>query len=151
MVFVPKRRQKQAGSADATLRKAPRSSRDKVMSSDGDDAAEILWGIVSLCCRIAHESVHCAPSPSSRTQCKRPCIVSLRAHARFTYVFGDLGPEDDAYVEALFELVSKYGMTVEGFLDRKDRPEELRANILGRLPPLGRQSHLVSNIEVVAT
>lgn len=87
--------------------------------------------------------VHCM------SQCKRPCIASLSAQGRFTYIFGDLDPEEGAYVEALFELVSLYKTTAEGFLERKDRPESLQANILGRLPPLGSQSPLISSIETV--
>ena len=28
------------------------------------------------------------------SQCKRPCIASLSGHDRFTYVFGDIDPEN---------------------------------------------------------
>ncbi|MEO0915366.1 MAG: DUF1636 domain-containing protein [Pseudomonadota bacterium] len=80
---------------------------------------------------------------SCMSQCKRPCTVSLAAEGRFTYVFGDLDPDDDTHIAALFELVSLYSAAPEGFLERKDRPEALQASILGRLPPLGSQSSLV--------
>lgn len=82
------------------------------------------------------------------SQCKRSCIVSLSAPERFTYVFGDLDPQEDIHVDALFELVSLYSDAEEGFLERKDRPEPLQASILGRLPPLGSRSALVSDIAV---
>lgn len=82
------------------------------------------------------------------SQCKRSCIVSLTASERFTYVFGDLDPENDAHVDALFELVARYNAAAEGFVERKDRPEPLQASILGRLPPLGSQSQLISDIMV---
>ncbi|MEL6520745.1 MAG: DUF1636 domain-containing protein [Pseudomonadota bacterium] len=82
------------------------------------------------------------------SQCKRSCIVSLTATERFTYVFGDLDPENDAHVDALFELVARYNAAAEGFVERKDRPEPLQASILGRLPPLGSQSQLISDIMV---
>lgn len=85
------------------------------------------------------------------SQCKRSCIVSLTAEGRFTYVFGDLDPNDDAHVEALFQLVSLYSEAPEGFLERKDRPEALQASILGRFPPLGSQSSLISELELVET
>ena len=89
--------------------------------------------------------VHCM------SQCKRPCIVSLTAEERFTYIFGDLDPNSERDVEALVELVSLYSEATEGFLERKERPTELQANILGRLPPLGSQSSLISDLELVKT
>ena len=78
------------------------------------------------------------------SQCKRPCIASLSGHDRFTYVFGDIDPENPDYVDALFELVARYKTTPEGFLKRYERPEALRSNILGRLPPLRGGSWLVT-------
>ncbi|MEP2642265.1 DUF1636 domain-containing protein [Roseobacter sp.] len=83
------------------------------------------------------------------SQCKRSCIVSLSAHAQFTYIFGDLDPENGGHVDALFDLVSSYRQAAEGFLERKDRPKALQANILGRLPPLDSRSQLISSIEMV--
>lgn len=83
------------------------------------------------------------------SQCKRPCIVSLTAQNQFTYIFGDLDPDENVHVEALFELAARYENSTEGFLERKDRPKVLQANILGRLPPLGSQSELVTDIKVL--
>lgn len=87
--------------------------------------------------------VHCM------SQCKRPCIVSLTGEERFTYVFGDLDPNNERHVEALFDLVSLYSDAPEGFLERKERPEELQSSILGRLPPIGSKSSLISDLELV--
>lgn len=78
------------------------------------------------------------------SQCKRPCIASLSGPNRFTYVFGDLDPENADHIDALFELVALYGVAQEGFLERRERPEALRSNILGRLPPITSTSHLVT-------
>ena len=85
------------------------------------------------------------------SQCKRSCIISLAAEGRFTYVFGELDPDDDTHVEALFELVRQYSKAPEGFLKRKDRPAPLQASILGRLPPPNSQSSLVSNLTLAET
>jgi predicted metal-binding protein len=85
------------------------------------------------------------------SQCKRSCIVSLAAEGRFTYVFGELDPDDDTHVDALFELVSQYSNAPERFLERKDRPAALQASILGRLPPLDTQSPLVSDLLLAET
>lgn len=81
------------------------------------------------------------------SQCKRPCVASLTAHRRFTYVFGDLDPEKPDYIDALLDLVLRYKNAPEGFLARDERPNLLRANILGRLPPIGSQSTLVSSLD----
>ena len=81
------------------------------------------------------------------SQCKRPCIASLSSHDRFTYVFGDIDPENPEHVDALFELVVRYQTTPEGFLKRRERPEALRSNILGRLPPLRSGSLLVTPLD----
>ena len=85
------------------------------------------------------------------SQCKRSCIVSLAAEGQFTYVFGELDPDDDTHVDALFKLVSQYSNAPEGFLKRKDRPAALQASILGRLPPLDTQSPLVSDLMLAET
>ena len=81
------------------------------------------------------------------SQCKRPCIASLSGHDRFTYVFGDIYPENPDHVDALFELIALYKTTPEGFLKRPERPEALRSNILVRLPPLRSGSSLVTPLD----
>ncbi|QPH53310.1 DUF1636 family protein [Pontivivens ytuae] len=81
---------------------------------------------------------------SCMSQCKRPCVVSLSASDQFTYVFGDLDPEAPDHVDALLALVPLYREAEEGFLRREERPEALRARILGRLPPPDTTSDLVT-------
>jgi predicted metal-binding protein len=80
------------------------------------------------------------------SQCKRPCIASLCGHGRFSYIFGDLDPERSDHVDALLELIARYRTAPEGFLERQDRPKLLRANILGRLPPLSSASQIVTHL-----
>lgn len=77
------------------------------------------------------------------SQCKRSCAVSLAAPHRFTYLFGDLDPEAPDHVDALLSLIPLYQDAPEGFLRREERPEPLRAGILGRLPPPNTASDLV--------
>jgi predicted metal-binding protein len=88
-------------------------------------------------CAAALRGVHCM------SQCKRPCVVSLTAPGAFTYVFGDLDPEDPAHAQAILDLIPLYRAAPEGFLTRDARPAPLRAAILGRLPPLGTASDLI--------
>lgn len=84
------------------------------------------------------------------SQCKRPCVVSLSQSDKFTYVFGDLAPYVIAHTDALLELVERYNNAPEGFLERKDRPELLQTNILGRFPPIRSASPLVLCLAPVA-
>ena len=88
--------------------------------------------------RVALRGVRCM------SQCKRPCIASVSAPECFTYVFGDLDPARADHVDALLEFLSLYSASAEGFLTRKERPEALRASILGRFPPIDSNSPLVT-------
>jgi predicted metal-binding protein len=80
------------------------------------------------------------------SQCKRPCVAALSAPDAFSYLFGDLEPDNPTHVAALFDLAERYAASEEGFVERTARPEALRANILGRLPPLNSRSVLVSEL-----
>ncbi|WP_372426703.1 DUF1636 family protein [Salinarimonas chemoclinalis] len=79
------------------------------------------------------------------SQCKRPCVVALSGSGRFTYVFGDLDPEQDA--RAVLDVLAPYAASSEGFLARGARPEVLRAGILGRIPPVPTASPLVGPLD----
>jgi len=83
------------------------------------------------------------------SQCQRACIVSLTATGAFTYMFGDLDPENPAHLQAILDLIPLYGQAPEGFLARDARPGPLRAGILARLPPPGTASGLVSDLRAV--
>ncbi|MEM9430795.1 MAG: DUF1636 domain-containing protein [Pseudomonadota bacterium] len=78
------------------------------------------------------------------SQCKRACVATLTAPDRFSYVFGDLDPECPEHSDALLALPAPYLAAPEGFLRRDERPEPLRARILGRLPPPDTASDLVT-------
>lgn len=75
------------------------------------------------------------------SQCKRPCVVAFSGDNRFTWLFGDLNPVRDASaVLACFDL---YRSKIDGFMERPERPEALRAGVLGRIPPLGSSHPIV--------
>lgn len=80
------------------------------------------------------------------SQCKRPCIASLSAKNCFTYIFGDLDPNQPEHIDALLKLSLSYTRAEEGFLTRKERPEPLRSSILGRIPPIGSKSSIVTEL-----
>ena len=81
------------------------------------------------------------------SNCKRACTISLTAENSFTYVFGDIDPENAVYAESLNDLVSQYSSSREGFLRRRDRPELFQSSILGRLPPIQSNSELITNLK----
>lgn len=66
--------------------------------------------------------------------CPRPCGVALSSDGAWTYLFGDQQPGQSA--GDVLDCVSLYLETLDGFMPRKQRPEALRASILGRVPPL---------------
>lgn len=68
------------------------------------------------------------------SQCKRACVIALSGPSRYTLVFGDLDPHGNA--EAILELAGQYATAPDGLVERAERPEALRAGILGRVPPL---------------
>lgn len=82
------------------------------------------------------------------SQCKRPCVVSIGATGRFSYIFGDLHPANADHIKALSELADQHLLAPEGFLRRNERPKPLRESIIGRLPPLGSVSELVTTLTV---
>ena len=79
------------------------------------------------------------------SQCKRSCVISFTSNNCFTYVFGDIDPNNPNYVESLLELLNTYIKSKEGFLRRRDRPELFKSNILARLPSIKSKSSIVTN------
>ncbi|MGY6646794.1 MAG: DUF1636 family protein [Salinarimonas sp.] len=82
------------------------------------------------------------------SQCKRACVVAFSGAGRFTYLFGDLDPARDA--EAVLEAFGLYRSRPDGFMERPERPEVMRAGILGRIPPLDPGPRLVESDAVIA-
>ena len=114
-----------------------------------DDRGDIRGGArlaEAVCATARHECPARLRGVRCMSQCKRSCVVSLTAPGAFTYLFGDLDPEDPAHVQAILDLIPLYTAAPEGFLRRDARPEPLRASILGRLPPIGTCSDLVTDL-----
>lgn len=72
--------------------------------------------------------IHCM------SQCKRPCVIAFSAPEKFTLIFGDLNSETDQF--AVLALARQYAESSDGLIPRSERPECLRAGILGCVPPL---------------
>ena len=65
--------------------------------------------------------------------CPRPCGIALSSPGAWSYLFGDQHPNESA--SEIMECVSRYVGVADGFMPREQRPERLRASILGRVPP----------------
>ncbi len=74
------------------------------------------------------------------SQCKRPCVMAFSHPEKFTYVFGDLDPA--LHASDVLDAFELYMSRSDGFMERFERPEIMRAGILGRIPPLLRQARL---------
>ena len=85
---------------------------------------------------IARRDIYC------QSQCTRACTVAFAGGAkRFTFLFGDLDPAK--HVGDVIDAFLMYREREDGFLDRKERPEPLRAGILARIAPPGWSGPLV--------
>jgi predicted metal-binding protein len=64
--------------------------------------------------------------------CKRPATVAVSAPEGYTFVFGDLDPQDGPSAIATF--VKSYRETDYGFVPWAARPELLRTRLVARIP-----------------
>ena len=66
--------------------------------------------------------------------CKRPCTVAVAAPGRWTYVYGDLDP--DQGVQTILDGVGRYARTPDGIVPWRERPQVFRSGVVARIPPL---------------
>ena len=64
------------------------------------------------------------------SNCKRACILSLTSSKKFTYMFGDINPDNSEYLTSLRDLVVAYESKVDGPRHRRERPPLFRSNIV---------------------
>lgn len=67
--------------------------------------------------------------------CKRPCTLALRAAGKWTYLVGDLDPEQ--HVAEIADAALSYGRSENGIVPWKERPATFRRGVVARIPPLG--------------
>ena len=66
--------------------------------------------------------------------CTRGCVAAVLAVDKVGYLFGDLTPDHSSAAD-LLRLAQLHDALPDGYVARADRPERLRAGIIGRLPP----------------
>ncbi len=67
--------------------------------------------------------------------CTRSCVAAVLGADKVGYLFGDLAPDASSAADLLL-LAQLHEARRDGYVARADRPERLRAGIIGRLPPL---------------
>jgi len=65
--------------------------------------------------------------------CPRPCGIAFSSPGAWSYLFGDQDADETA--RAILECASLYIGSADGFMPRAQRPKQMRAGILGRVPP----------------
>lgn len=76
---------------------------------------------------IAVKAVECL------SNCSRGCSVALRGPGKWSYVYGNLAPED---APMLLDGARRYQATGDGLVPWRERPEHFRKNCIARIPPL---------------
>lgn len=78
--------------------------------------------------KIAVRSVKCL------SNCSRGCSVALRGEGRWSYVYGNLTPNE--HVSAIVDSANKYLSATDGLVPWRERPEHFRKNCIARIPPI---------------
>ncbi len=69
------------------------------------------------------------------SSCSRACSVAFQAPGKYTFVFGDLKPDEETARHVL-ACGAMHACAGDGMLNRNERPERLRSGIVVRLPPV---------------
>jgi len=67
------------------------------------------------------------------SNCSRGCTIALRGSEKWSYVYGNLTPED---VATITEGAALYHASADGIVPWRERPEHFRKNCIARIPPL---------------
>lgn len=65
--------------------------------------------------------------------CKRPVTIGFSAPGKWTYVYGDFGPDAAGDILA---AAAQYAAAPDGLIPWRERPEALKRGVVARLPPV---------------
>ena len=68
------------------------------------------------------------------SNCSNGCSIVLRGENRWSYVYGNLHPEDD--VETIIDGAKKYLNAADGIVPWRERSDHFRKNCVARIPPI---------------
>lgn len=66
------------------------------------------------------------------SNCKRACTIAVSGEGRWTYVYGDLDP--DQSVPAILDGATRYQATADGLVPWRERPEIFKRGVIARVP-----------------
>ncbi|MET0314508.1 MAG: DUF1636 domain-containing protein [Hansschlegelia sp.] len=76
--------------------------------------------------------------------CSRACSVAFASPGKFSYVIGNLLPED---ADAVIAFAIAHAKSADGVPPWRERPEKVRKNTLSRVPPADAEHALVTPID----
>ncbi len=79
-----------------------------------------------------------------QSACSRACSATVAAPGKFSYVIGNLSPDDAADVVA---FAVAHAASADGVPPWRSRPERVRKNTIARVPPPGAEHPLVEPVE----
>jgi predicted metal-binding protein len=68
------------------------------------------------------------------SNCTRACTVAVAAPGKWTYVVGNLDPEQD--VDDVLHFARLHGASADGLTLWRQRPVHVRKNTIARVPPM---------------
>ena len=104
----------------------------------GDDGEELFdlpgTTLVDRLCELttADQDISVVPIECLAV-CTRACTLALIADGKWTYVVGDIDPDDHAPDVA--EMARAYSKTTNGIVAWRARPEVFRKGVVARVPP----------------
>lgn len=67
------------------------------------------------------------------SNCTRGCTVALRGPGRWSYVYGNLAPEQ---ADLVAEGAARFAAAPDGLVPWRERSDHFRKNCIARIPPL---------------
>ena len=69
--------------------------------------------------------------------CKRPCTIALCGSAKWTYLIGDIDPEQHA--DEVVAAAKSFAASDNGIVPWRERPLSFRRGVIARVPPLAHE------------
>ncbi|MDR4306402.1 DUF1636 domain-containing protein [Chelatococcus sambhunathii] len=119
-----------------------RTCRPEGAAADAEPAGSVLVRAVA---RAATDAAAVeVRAIACQSACSRACSATVAAAGKFSYVIGNLVPEDAADLVAFAEA---HAAAVDGVPPWRSRPERIRKNTIARVPPPGADHPLVERLE----
>jgi predicted metal-binding protein len=101
----------------------------------GETAGQRMLAAISAAAAKAGLSDQLVPTAiECLSVCKRPCTIAIAAPGKWTYVYGDIDPANDA--TSVVEGIGRYADSADGLVPWRERPERFRKGVIARTPPL---------------